>query len=204
MVLFCQTQFRVVPSMAPTTRSARFSIDAQTLNFKATSSSRAITADTSRCKAVSFQEESSLRVNNSKAYEKADGELQRIVRIQPRKERNISQVDPEETMAPDLEDFCSSGVSQVDPVFSQSEVLTIRTNLLSWYDRNHRDLPWRINSYSCLRSPVSSDEPDEHRKEASSIEAKEEASHLGVSRADSVHAAVHQNSTSSMFFVLFL
>lgn len=27
--------------------------------------------------------------------------------------------------------------------FSQSEVATIRKDLLSWYDENKRDLPWR-------------------------------------------------------------
>lgn len=195
--------FSIVPSMAPTTRSARLSIEAETLSSKAASCyNRAITADTPTGKAESFQEGSSLRMSKSTANEKLHGALQQKARTGARKQKRMSPVDPEEPMTTDMEDLCSSG-SQGDPVFSESEVMVIRTNLLSWYDSNHRDLPWRINVHSCMKSPSSADEPDapdERCKEVSTgIEAKKEASHLGVSRNDSVHAVVYPNNISSIF-----
>lgn len=190
--------------MAPTTRSARLSIEAQTFSCKAASSSRAITANTPICKAESFQEERGLRTCKFKANEKPDGALQRKVRTaRARKEKKMSQVDQEEATATDMdmEDLCSSGGCQSDPVFLESEVMAIRTKLLSWYDRNHRHLPWRINIHSCLQNPsYSADEPDERCKEASSIEVKKGASHLG---GDSVHAAVYYNNITTILCDVF-
>lgn len=199
MVQIDQALFRILPSMAPTTRSARLSLESRTLNCRAASGSRAVTADTPMCKAESFQEGGCLKIHKSKANVKPDRALQRKYRIGASKENESSQVDQDKTPAPDMEDLCSSRASQSDPVFSEIEITAIRTNLLSWYDRNHRDLPWRINIHSCLKPPSdSAAEPDECCEKVTSMEATKEASHLRVLRGDSVHAAVCQNNISSI------
>lgn len=187
--------FRIVPSMAPTTRSARISIEAQTLSSKEVSCSRVITADIPICKAEGFQEGSNFRMYKAKAHEKSDGVPRQKV---SNREKKLSSVEPKEPMATDMEDLCSLGDSNLgDNDFLKREVLAIRTALLSWYDRNHRQLPWRVNTYSCLRSPFSADEPDERDgrcKEAStSTQVKKESSHLGVSGVDPVRALAPPN-----------
>jgi hypothetical protein len=182
MVLCDRALCRVLPPMAPTTRSARLSIEAQGVNYKAASSSKAIVVDEL---GEGFREESSLKVYKAKAIEKPGKGAQRRGRIGVKKEKKVASVDP------DMEDFCSSAGSLVEPSFSEIEVMEIRTSLLSWYDRNHRVLPWRINLHSSLESPsYSGGEPDGVCKEVFRGEAKKEASPSVGLRGDSVQAAV--------------
>lgn len=170
MVVLDRALPRALPPMAPTTRSARLSIGAQDVNYKAASSSRAITVETS----MGFQEETHLKVYKAKT---GNGS-QRKGRIGAKKEKKASSVAAEEAVATDMEDLCSlTGLFS----FSESEVVEIRTRLLSWYDSNHRVLPWRINLQSCLESPsYSGDDGDETCKEAPRVEAKKAASSAAV------------------------
>ena len=190
MVLCDRALCRVLPPMAPTTRSARLSIEAQGVNYKAASSSKAIVVDEL---GEGFREESSLKVYKAKAIaiEKPGKGAQRKGRIGVKKEKKVASVDP------DMEDFCSSAGSLIEPCFLETEVMEIRTSLLSWYDRNHRVLPWRINLHSSLDGPpYSGGEPDGVCKEASRGEAKKQAS-------PSVQAAVceHYLFLTFVYFV---
>ena len=197
MVLVDRALFRVLPPMAPTTRSARLSIQAQAGNSKVASSSRVIIGENSVYKlGEGFQEESHLKVYKAKGSENPGKGSQRNGRIGAKKEK-VFAVDPEEAMASDMEDFCASAGSVGDSSFSGSEVTKIRTSLLSWYDRNHRVLPWRINLHSCLKNPsYTADEPDEICEDAG-VEAKEESWPIGGLRENSVHSAVFPHSLSS-------
>lgn len=189
MVLCDRALCRALPPMAPTTRSARLSIEAQGVNFKAASSSKAIVVDEL---GEEFREESSLKVYKAKAIEKPGKGAQRKGRIGVKKEKKVASVDP------DMEDFCPSAGSSIEPCFSETEVMEIRTSLLSWYDRNHRVLPWRINLHSSLEGPpYSGGEPDGVCKEASRGEAKKQAS-------PSVQAAVCEHYLFLTFFVYFV
>jgi A/G-specific adenine glycosylase len=61
--------------------------------------------------------------------------------------------------ADDIEDFWPLQQQQQQQLpsetfsFSAEEVVDIRSSLLSWYDRNHRVLPWRLNPHSLLQAP---------------------------------------------------
>jgi hypothetical protein len=60
--------------------------------------------------------------------------------------------------ADDIEDFWPLQQQQQQQLpsetfsFSAEEVVDIRSSLLSWYDRNHRVLPWRLNPHSLLQA----------------------------------------------------
>jgi A/G-specific adenine glycosylase len=51
---------------------------------------------------------------------------------------------PEEFVVPDVEEC----------IFSKEDLAQLRTSLLSWYDENHRVLPWRRNPHSKLSSTI--------------------------------------------------
>lgn len=70
-------------------------------------------------------------------------------------EENLALV----SSADDIEDFWPLQQQQQQQLpsetfsFSAEEVDDIRSSLLSWYDRNHRVLPWRLNPHSLLQAP---------------------------------------------------
>ncbi|KAG0563419.1 hypothetical protein KC19_8G029700 [Ceratodon purpureus] len=174
MVMLDRALCRVLPPMAPTTRSARLSVEVLGVNSKAASSSKGGGVMNLVVKGdVGYEEERSLKVYKAKGSGKAEKGSQRRGRIGVKKDKKVAPVDSEDGMVMDMEDFCSSGGSLAEPSFSESEVMAIRTGLLSWYDRNHRVLPWRINLHSCFENPsYSGGEHDEickgGKKEASS------------------------------------
>lgn len=190
MVLFNRPLSRVVPSMAPTTRSVRLSMEAEASCKRTAFSPAAMYAKNPIRTVDGFQDETNLKVYKAKSNEKPGKGLQQKFRTGTKKKTKSSQVDKEEIIATDMEDLCTSDGTLADFSFAKSEVMTIRASLLSWYDSNHRVLPWRINLYSCLENPsYSADGAGEICKEESGVGVMNDASLSGVLCRDSMHNA---------------
>lgn len=140
------------PIMAPTTRSSRLLSNG---NSKEETILKVVKA-----KKVSITRESPLKVCGIKVGASVDTytkpwtgvNLELSVVAKSKKKRGKKEENPEkeEDLVMDLEDVALPEGSLAD--FSETEVMEIPASLLTWYDKNHRVLPWRINTYSRLKS----------------------------------------------------
>ena len=152
MVLFDLRITKFSPTMAPTTRSSRLLSNG---NSKEETPLKVVKA-----KKVPTTRESPLKVCGIKVGASVDTytkpwtgvNLESSVVAKSKEKRGKKEENPEkeEDLVMDLEDVALPEGFLAD--FSEMEVMEIPASLLTWYDKNHRVLPWRINTYSRLKS----------------------------------------------------
>lgn len=139
-------------TMAPTTRSSRFPSSG---NSKQEPPLKVVKA-----KKVSTAQELPLNVcgikvgasvdTHTKPWTGVNLELSVVAKSKKKRGKKEENPETEEDLVMDLEDVALPGGSLAD--FSETEAMEIPASLLTWYDKNHRVLPWRINTYSRLES----------------------------------------------------
>lgn len=115
----------------------------------------------------------------------------------PKKKENGGE---QKGLVSDMEDMCQPQMSLCSPSFSDIEVMEIRSSLLDWYDKNHRVLPWRINTHSLL-NPVSESEEGGN---GDNFRVKKDGCLQGAPRKKSAHSPLVNFPPHYLRFFFFL
>lgn len=153
MVLFDLRITKFGPTMAPTTRSSRLLSNGNSTEetlLKVVKAKKIPTTRESPLKVCGINKVGASVDTYTKPWSGVNLELSVVAKSKKKRGKKEENPEKEEDLVIDLEDVALPEGSLAD--FSETEVMEIPASLLTWYDKNHRVLPWRINTYSRLKS----------------------------------------------------